>query len=457
MTMKRRDALKTIGALGAGAGMAKYLPGCDDGGDPVAPPTTVVLMMENRSYDHQLGARSMLEGLPGDGLAMTMTNLRLDGTTAVPLMASTFTTSCVVDPPHGWAAFDTQFNGGMNDGFVRAHEEDHGGMFFAEPMHYQTRDQVPVTWALADAYTICDRWFASVRGPTWPNRMYWHSGTSNGLMSNMVPPGGFTWDTIYHRLNERGVGWAYYYHDIPVVAVIDSFDPTPNIHPIEEFFEAAAAGTLPPVVYIDPAFTFNDDHPPHHILLGQALIASIYNALATGPHWANCTFVITYDECGGFFDHVAPPTTADDRAAMGFDRLGFRVPTQVIGPYAKRAYVSSVVYDHTSVLKHLEVKHALAPLTMRSTAANDILDTIDLDRLAAGTGDAPITLPVVEIDQEEIEAACAGVARTHHPVLEWADQNPAKVARFDRRAQAPEVLENLMYILEKNNLGRVVK
>jgi phospholipase C len=462
MTMKRRDALKTIGALGASAGMAKLLPGCGDGGggDPPdmrgpAPATTVVLMMENRSFDHQLGARAMLEGKPGDGLVAGMTNMRLDGT-PVGLSPATFGTSCVVDPPHGWGAYDTQFNAGANDGFVRAHEEAHNGMFFSEPMQYQTRDQIPATWALADAYTICDRWFASVRGPTWPNRMYWHSGTSNGITSNQLPTGGFSWDTIYHRLEARGVQYAYYYGDIPVIAVIDTIDPTPYIHPFDQFLQDAANGTLPPVVYIDPAFGGNDDHPPHHLMFGQALIAAIYTALATGPHWQNCTFVITYDECGGFFDHVPPPMTADDHAAAGFDRMGFRVPAQVIGPYAKQAYVSSVVYDHTSVLKHFEVKHGLAPLTMRSTAANDILDTIDLDRQAAGTFAEPITLPPIELDYEAIEAACMGVGKPDHPVLEWADRYPERVAKWDRRGKTIELLEDIFWYLDKHNVGRLV-
>ena len=463
MTMKRRDALKTIGGLGAAAGMAKILPGCGNGGGDdapdgprgPAPATTVFLMMENRSYDHQLGARSMLEGKPGDGLLMTMTNNRMDGT-PVGLRAATFDSSCVVDPPHGWGAYDIQFNNEMNDGFVLAHEMAHGGAFFAEPMQYQTRDQVPVTWALADAYTTCDRWFASVRGPTWPNRMYWHSGTSNGVMNNSIPPGGFTWDTIHHRLNTAGVPWSYYYGDLPVVSVIDTIDTTPFVHPFENFLEHAAAGTLPPVVYIDPGFSGNDDHPPHHLLLGQALISSIYTALATGPHWQNCLLVITYDEGGGFFDHVPPPLTADDNAATGFDRMGFRVPSMVIGPYAKPGFVSNVVYDHTSALKHLEVKHGLAPLTMRSTAANDILDCIDLTRQAAGQFAEPAMIPPLEIDYAAIEAACMGVGKPDHPVLDWADQNPERVRKWDRRSTMAEQLENIMWYLDKHNLGRLV-
>jgi phospholipase C len=455
MTMKRRDALKTIGGLGAAAGMAKILPGCDGGGD--VSPTTVVLMMENRSYDHLLGARAMLEGLPGDGLVAGMSNLRLDGTTEVGLHPAMFDSSCVVDPPHGWTAYDVQFNAGMNDGFVRAHEEKFGGTFFAEPMQYQARDQVPISWALADAYTICDRWFASVRGPTWPNRMYWHSGTSQGINANDIPSQGFSWDTIYHRLTTRGVDYAYYYGNIAVIALIETLNTDPFVHRFEDFLEDAAAGTLPPVVYIDPAFFTNDDHPPAHLLLGQALIASIYTALATSPQWPKCRLVITYDECGGFFDHVPPPLTMDEFAAQGFDRMGFRVPTQIIGPYAKQGYVSSVVYDHTSMLKHFEVAHGLAPLTMRSTAANDILDAFDLDREADGDASPPITLPPLEVDGAAIDAACMDVGSEAHPMFELADRYPERMAKYDRRAHHRELLENIFAYLDKKNVGRVIK
>jgi phospholipase C len=457
--MKRRDALKTIGALGATAGVAKFLPGCGGGSDPEVPPTTVVLMMENRSYDHVLGARAMLEGKPGDGLTAAMRNPLTDGTMVAPFEA-TFETGCVSDPPHGWSAWDTQFNGGAMDGFVRAHEMG-AGAGAIEPMQYMTRATQPATWALADAYATCDRWFCSVRGPTWPNRMYWHSGESHGIMSNQFPSAGFDWPTLYHRLDAKGIAWAYYYGDIPVVSVVDSLPMEGRVKLFDDFFRDAEAGTLPPVVYIDPAFGGNDDHPPHHPLLGQQLIASIYLALASSPQWKNCMFLITYDENGGFFDHVPPPTTADNYASTGFDQLGFRVPTIVAGPYVKQGHVSSVVYDHTSVLKHFEVKFGLEPLTMRSTAANDILDVIDLDRLAAGDWAEPIQLPPIDVDFAAIDAlpACSGsaVAPDDHPVLAWADQNRDRLGKLDRRAHTVEYLENIAAFLDRHNAGRIVR
>jgi phospholipase C len=464
MTMKRRDALKTIGALGATAGMATLLPGCGSSGDKtpdgspipdamVGPrgPTTVVLMMENRSYDHWLGARSLLEGLPGDGLTAKMSNPRMDGSLVMPY-AATFGTSCVVDPPHGWNAWDTQSDEGTNNGFVRAYQQSQGRT--DEVMQYQTRTDLPATWAIADHYASCDRWFCSVRGPTWPNRMYWHSGTSSGIMSNEIPSQGFSWDSIYHRLVAKGVDWLYYFADIPVVSLIETLDVEDNIRRFEDFFQDAAAGRLPPVVYIDPGFAANDDHPPRHTMLGQGLIASIYVALANSPQWDQCMFLVTYDENGGFFDHVPPPLTADDHAKIGFDQMGFRVPTIACGPYIKQGHVSNVVYDHTSVLKHFEVKFGLDPLTMRSTAANDILDLFDLERMAAEDPRPPAEIPAIEIDYDAIEAVCSDVGRREHPVIQWADARPDRMRL--RRHDIMEYLESIGDFLDQHNAGRII-
>ena len=217
-------------------------------------------------------------------------------------------------------------------------------------MQYLLREHVPTSYALADAYTLCNRWFCSVLGPTYPNRYYWHSAQSNGIMDNTIPA--TIWTNLYDRLNAAGVDWTYYYGDVPVLSLLGSAGDG-HIKRFKDFATDCAAGTLPPVVYIDPSFSLNDDHPPHHLSMGQQLIGAVYTALATSPQWKNILFCLTYDENGGFFDHVAPPTAADDLAAQGFDQLGFRVPTVVMGPYVKQG-VSSVVYDHTSVLRHIE-------------------------------------------------------------------------------------------------------
>ncbi len=458
--MNRRDAIKAMGALAGAASMSKVLTACGDADDSDAGIDTLVfLMMENRSYDHYFGARSLLGSAPGDGLREGMTNPALDGT-QVPIFAASAGEQCVIDPPHGWDASRTQFAAGQNDGFVIAHQEEHGGSLLIEPMQYMLREHLPVSWALADAYTTCDRWFSSVLGPTLPNRMYWHAATSNGAMTNQeVLNGAFEGlPTIYHRLNAADIDWAYYYGDFPVLAVLDGIPLSGRLRPtMDAFIADAAAGALPPVVYIDPTFSLNDDHPPHHPLLGQQLIAAVYQALATSPHWERCMLVVTYDENGGFFDHVPPPKAADERAAQGFDQLGFRVPAMVIGPYTKQGYVSSVVYDHTSALKHLENVHGLEPLTARSSAASDLTDCIDLERLAAGQPAAPIALPGVEIDADMLPASCQGSSfRTlDHDVLQWAEVNAGRLGHLYRRNAAPQEAATISAFLDRHNLGRI--
>jgi len=452
--MRRREALKTMGALAGSVAGTKLLAGCGDNGLPPGIEHIVCVMMENRSYDHLLGARAF-EGLPGDGLAMTMANAGMDGTIYHPYEA-TVGNMCVPDPPHGWDAAHRSFADGANSGFVIAHQMDHGDQTFKHPMEYLTRQHVPVTWALADEYTSCDRWFCSVMGPTWPNRMYWHAASSNGIKANDLPTDGFNWPSIYHRLNDRGVDWKYYYVTIPVLALVDTLDKTGHLFLVEQFMRDCAAGKLAPVTYIDPGFNLNDDHPPIHPIYGQQFLASIYTALATSRLWDKTLLVITYDENGGFFDHVPPPKTVDDFAADGFDQMGFRVPALVIGPYVEHG-VSSTVRDHTSMLAHIERHHGLVPLNQRTMAANDLSDVINAQRIAAGDPRRPIALPAIEIDESMLGADCAmiGTILDDHPMHQLADRFPDRVAGYDNRKRFKDTLYFLGDFLEQHNAGRI--
>jgi phospholipase C len=463
--MKRRDALKTIGGLAGAAGVARFLPGCGDSDDgPVGITTYVYLMLENRTYDHVLGARAF-DGLPGDGLRAGMTQTDVNGA-EVPLFIPNPLEECALDPPHSWEASHAQWNNGAMDGFLRAHQMEHASTTAREPLQYLTRTEVPITWALADAYTSCDRWFASVMGPTFPNRAYWHLGTSLGLDNNAAVTAaiaaGVPRPTIYNRLEAAQVDWAFYYGSYPVGSLLAAAGPYQlDVGPndgtgrirrfgderggLGQFFSDAAAGKLPAVTYIDPAFDMNDDHPPVHPILAQQLIASIYTALAKSPQWKNVMFVITYDEHGGFYDHVPPPTTIDDTldqfGVPGFQQLGFRVPALVMGPYAKRGYVSSVQYDHTSALKHLQNAFDLEPLNLRVDAANDLTDCIDLDRLERGEPAAPIELPQLDVDSWPYDGpTCHGGPSFHKgPLHQWLDENPGKWdPQWDVRGQDPQ-------------------
>jgi phospholipase C len=453
--VKRRTAIKTLGALAGAAATSKLLGGCgsEDGPGEEGITTIVALMMENRSYDHYLGARHLLEGEPSNGLTAGMKNPRRGGPDVEILAAGA--DLCIPDPPHSWTSSRTQFGNGANDGFMVAYQDRFGDAIAPHPMAYMTREHLPVTWALADGGTSCDAWFCSVMGPTWPNRFYWHSATSRGISRNELADGGsLQWPTIYHRLDDAGIPWAYYYSDLPVVGLWGNLELEGRIRRVMwDFFDDAAAGKLPPVVFLDPSFASNDDHPPHHPLLGQQFIASVYRALAESPQWNNILFAITYDEHGGFFDHVPPPKTADDYAAEGFDQLGFRVPGMVLGPYAKQGYVSSVTYDHTSVLAHIESMFGLEPLTARDAAANDLSDCIDMQRLADGAPAPPTEIPAVEVDESMLDAACLQRISGQTDLELLADSGffPAK---YDARGDARDLLHGVAEVLDRMNSGR---
>jgi phospholipase C len=225
------------------------------------------------------------------------------------------------------------------------------------------------------------------------------------------------------------------------------------------FMADALAGRLPPVCYIDPGFGAggNDDHPPHHPIDGQELISAVYTALAMSPQWKHLVaFVVTYDEHGGFFDHVNPPTTTDDTLQTfgvdGFQQLGFRVPAMVIGPYIKPGYVSSVTYEHTSALKHLQNAFGFEPLTARMGAATDLSDCIDMDRLAAGNFNPPVEIPSVDPTVwPRIPLCDTGGLRPTDPMSQWADLRPDLFpGELDARSDTPQLRQDIRDFLDKH-------
>jgi phospholipase C len=411
----------------------------------------VFMMMENRTYDTFLGSRS-LEGLPGDGLKGTETNLDMSGN-AVGLSVPPVTPAglCVLDPPHEWDPSRVQFNNGKNDGFVKAFQMVYPTDPGTTVMERLTRDHLPVTWALADNYTTCDRWFASLLGPTLPNRLYWLAAQSGGAMSNdQILTGKYTgFPTIFDALDKAGVQWGYYYGDIAALSFFPQFATDSRVkYFMNDFIDDAKAGKLPPVVFIDPSFSFNDYHPPHYPLVAEQLVSAAYTALATSPQWDNCMFTLTFDEHGGFYDHVPPGLAADALASQGFNQLGFRVPAWVIGPKIKKANVCSTPLEHTSALHHIENLYKIAPLTMRDAAANDLSACIDLQ----SAGAKPITLPAVEVD-ESMLSACGGNSLDAHIMLQWGSAAGMDVAKQQRIA-----LDGIYAIgdyLDKHNLGRI--
>jgi phospholipase C len=354
----------------------------------------VVLCQENRSFDHYLGPRKFLEGDALNGLSGTETNPAPDGS---PVQVFNLQDYTPADPPHEWSDCHLQWNNGANDGFVISHAgpEQHNAM------GYHVRSQIPIHYALADYFTSCDNYFASVMGPTWPNRFYLHGGTSHGVKDSTPVPG---FASIFEQLAAAGIPAVNYFSDVPWAAA--AYFKTSGFQHISQFFEGALQGKLPKFSIIDPQFLgpgSNDDHPDKDIRLGQALIATIYRALAKSPLWNNVLFLVTYDEHGGFYDHVAPPTTTDPYP--GFEQLGFRVPALAIGPYVRQGVAVSTVLEHASVLKTLSTRFNLPPLTARVGAANSLAAVID-PNFIQNPQPAPDMPPLV-ISTSSLEASIA--------------------------------------------------
>lgn len=351
--------------------------------------TVVVLCMENRSFDHYLGSLQLSEGWDVDGLDGSESNPRANGQEVGVYRLEDFTPE---DPPHKWGECHDQWNEGLNDGFVRAHEGDSDH----QVMGYHERDQLETVYALADNAAVCDRYFCSVMGPTWPNRYFLHCGDSRGIKSNLPALG---LKSIWNALDDAGVSHTNYFHD--VAWATGGLGKLDGLKQIEQYFEQAAAGTLPSFSLIDPDFVgagANDDHPAHDIRLGQALIGSVFAALAQSPQWERSLFILTYDEHGGFYDHVPPPTTFDPRS--DFQQLGFRVPTIVAGPRVKRGCPVSTVYDHASVLSTATRLFGLDPINQRVSQTADLSDCINPDFID-DPQPAPV-LPAVEVSLSQV-------------------------------------------------------
>jgi phospholipase C len=208
-----------------------------------------------------------------------------------------------------------------------------------------------------------------------------HSANSGGIKDNSLPfdvgyPGGFDWVTIWDRLAAAGVPAHYYYTDLPVVALWGT-RLLPIASKLVNYFADAAAGTLPNVVFIDPGFggdTRTDEHPHGDVRDGQRLVEQCLRAFVESPHWERGVFILTYDEWGGFYDHVRPPRFKDDRASPvddeNFGQGGFRVPTRIVSPYARENFVDHTLYDHTSILRFIQWRFLGAPKRGRGHATD---------------------------------------------------------------------------------------
>jgi phospholipase C len=357
----------------------------------------VVLMMENHSYDNHLG---MLRRAGADGFTLgpdgkpTAVNPYPDGRIQ---HAFRMPTTCQLSgkPSQSWADSHTQLAGGKLNGFVKSGSGP-------VSMGYWQQQDTPFYYSLASVFPLADRYFCSVLGQTFPNRRYLIAATSIGMINDTVPgpldyPAG---GTIFDRLHHAGVPWMDYFNPKGVVATLDLFPPLlvkypSRLAPVSDFFSAAAAGTLPGFCLVEPDYGTTSEEDPQNIASGEQFAAKVINAVMTGPGWKSTLLIWTFDEHGGYYDHVVPPAaippdnippdTDGGPAYTGFSQYGFRVPCVVVSPWARPGYISHRVFDHTSICALLEHKWNMPALTHRDARANTMLDMLDLTRPAFAT------------------------------------------------------------------------
>ncbi len=355
----------------------------------------IVLMLENRSFDHMLGGLSEtilgLDGIPKAG-EPRRSNRDPDGNIFEQIAGASRTLN--YDPRHELEHTLNQLsngNSGFVDDFARAYPLSQANDR-AEIMKYFADGTLPALHALAKNFAVCDKWFSSLPGPTWPNRFFVHSGTSLGHVS--MPEGildaNLHWydqTTLYDRLNEKKIDWRIYYGDIPQsLILVHQLEPenSARYYKLLNFFRDAAgpANEFPQYCFIEPPYYqpgASDDHPPHDVFEGERLLANIYNSIRRNDDlWKSCLFIVLCDEHGGFYDHVIPPAAVPPdhyNEEYSFDQLGLRVPAILISPFVKSDVIHTT-FDHTSLLKYLVDKWALGPLGERVARANTIAGSI---------------------------------------------------------------------------------
>ena len=348
----------------------------------------VLLMQENRSFDHYFGTLAGVRGFD-DAEAMKLPNGKSvfhqpDAAHprgyVLPFHLDTRSTSAQKIPStsHAWSVQHGSWNAGKMDNWLAAHRKA-DGVNAPYIMGHHTRADIPFQFALAEAFTICDAYHCSVMGPTWPNRMYWMTGTidpggkhGGPLLNNDAPPEGFRWTTYAERLEKAGISWKVYQqddnYDCDVLEYFKTFREAGEKSPLrtrgltrepEGRFEYDAINDkLPAVSWIIPT-SYQSEHPDYMPAAGAAFVASKIDAIAANPEvWAKTAFILNYDENDGLFDHVAPPVPPAGTPHEFVRGLpigaGFRVPCIIVSPWTAGGWVCSQRFDHTSVLQFLE-------------------------------------------------------------------------------------------------------
>jgi phospholipase C len=483
--MERREFLQRAALLGAGAALGPWSTLSAAAGpirpDPTsaAPPTpaelsqiehVVILIQENRSYDHYFGAYRKGRGFDDHprgqaGLFAQADPLRAGASPAGVLLpwhldTRTMNAACTDDPSHAWSVQHASWNEGHNDRWVIAHSARRadGPVGAPEVMGYYTRADLPLYYALADTFTLCDHYHAPALGPSDPNQHYAISATidpagvaggpvvTDAPNVNAIAPSTiatnaaqYSWTTMPERLQAQGVSWKCYQ---PPGALASTAADTPGLlvryrqysDPSSELYRNAflpryphdfvadvEAGTLPSVSWVAAAPN-QDEHPPSPSNIGERNAGHVLATLLRNPRvWARTVFFVTWDENGGFFDHVSPPVappgtpgefvTADPlppeaAGVAGPIGLGFRVPLLVISPFSRGGHVNSDTADHTSLLRFLETRFGVEVPNLsawRRQTTSDLTSTLNLARPRV---DVP-ALPYSALSEQRVNRECA--------------------------------------------------
>lgn len=412
----------------------------------------IVLMLENRSFDHMLGVFQeiypKLEGIPPGGSSQK--DYYSKTRVAYQQLPNT-QRQLDPSPLHEHGDVMLQIANNMS-GFINSYATVSGAKEADYPaiMGYYPMDFLPVLHTLAKNFTICDHWFSSLPGPTWPNRFFVHSASSNGHVS--MPDGFYhpdipslhqPQDTIYNRLQDKGISWGIFHNGLSQALLLEKLWDHPwHFHPIERFYEMCQNPNdndppLPKYCFLEPAFRGaeeDDQHPPADVMNGELLIAKVYNAIRSSPIWEKCLLVITYDEHGGFYDHVVPEKAIPPDGNTGefaFNQYGPRVPALLISPRAPKNF-KDTIFDHTSIIRYLCEKWDLPPLNARDAQANSIGSALDLSGpLRTDTPEtvqAPIATPV------PVPSNSASVTDHEQGLLSFARYLDAAMAHKDDEA-----------------------
>jgi phospholipase C len=376
----------------------------------------VIVMQENHSFDNYFGMLPRRGQQKADGFRFDAHGTPLDSNplgSGIARVLHAPTLCQPTDVSQAWTATHQEVDGGRMDGFAKLVQGQ---------MYYYDEPDIPFYYSLANAFCVGNRWFCSAPCQTFPNRRFLLCGTAFGLISTdtskvmEVPPNG----TIIDRLNRYGVTWKDYFVDVPATAVIFEIPQSNprNMAPISSFFADCKAGTLPAVSFVDSeigllnvlgsdlanqipigngvsnyvAAQDQDEENPADIQQGESFVQAVVEAVLASPAWPRTLLIFTYDEHGGYYDHVPPPPAIPPDAIKpelgphdypgGYDIYGPRVPAVVASPYSKAHGVSNTVCDHTSVLATIEAKWNLPACTYRDANANTVASFLDTSKPA---------------------------------------------------------------------------